>query len=347
MNKEMRNRVVVMTGASSGLGRGAALKFAEAGAKVVLAARRRRELKDVAKECERRGGKALVVETDDSNSGEVHELAERAVSKFKKIDVWVNNAGVGAVGHFEETPLEEHKQVIMTNLRGTMYGSYEALQQFHKQRRGVLINVGSFAGKIAAPYLSSYSASKFGVRGLGIALRQELEANDEDGISVCTVMPVSHDTPFFEHAANYSGKPVQPLGTVYDPQKVVDVIYELALDPEDEVIVGASGKLADLGARFMPGLTEKQMGKRGHKTQMGQNKSALDKSGSVFEPGESGTGIYGGWTTGSDESQSQSEEKHNGKLRTVLGFVVPIGMGAAYLALQRMRAKRGQHERAA
>ena len=213
----------------------------------------------------------------------------------------------------------------------------------------MLINVSSFAGRVAAPYLSSYSASKFGVRGLGMALREELEANDEDGISVCTVMPVSHDTPFFEHAANHSGKPVEPIGTVYDPQNVVDVIYELALDPEDEVIVGASGKIADLGERFMPRLTERQMGKRTHKAQMKQNKSAPDKSGSVFEPEESGTGIYGGWTTESDErqTQSQSEEKHNGKLGTVLGFVVPIGMGAAYLALQRVRAKRSQHQHAA
>ncbi len=345
MNKEMRNRVVVITGASSGFGRGAALKFAEAGAKVVLAARRRRELKDVAKECQQRGGKALVVETDVSNSGEVHELAERAVSKFKKIDVWVNNAGVGAVGHFEETPLEEHEQVIKTNLLGTMYGSYEALHQFHKQGRGVLINLSSFAGRVAAPYQSSYSASKFGIRGLGMALREELEANDEDGISVCTVMPVSHDTPFFEHAANYSGKPVEPIGTVYDPQNVVDIIYELALDPEDEVIVGASGRIADLGERFMPRLTEKQMAKRTHKAQMKQSRSAPDKSGSVFEPEESGTGVYGGWTTESEASKS--EAKHNGKLGTVLGFAVPIGMGAAYLALQRVRARRSQHQRAA
>jgi short-subunit dehydrogenase len=337
MNKEMRNKVVVITGASSGFGRGAALKFAEAGAKVVLAARRRRELKEVAKECEEQGGTALVVDTDVSNSGEVHELAERAVEKFGKIDVWVNNAGVGAVGPFEETPLEEHEQVIKTNLLGTLYGSYEALQQFHKQGRGVLINVASFAGKVAAPYLSTYSASKFGVRGLGMALRQELEQNHEDGISVCTVMPVSHDTPFFEHAANYSGKPVQPIGTVYDPQKVVDVIYELALDPEDEVIVGPSGKVAGLGERLAPSWTEKLMGKRAHKAQMKQKESARDKSGAVFEPTSSGTGIYGGWR----------EKQHKGKLGTVLGFAVPIGMGAAYLALQKARSRRSEYHRAA
>jgi len=338
-NKAIRNRVVVITGASSGFGRGAALKFAEAGAKVVLAARRRRELNQVAKECEQLGGKALVVDTDVSDPKEVRELADRALEKFGRVDVWVNNAGVGAMGQFDETPLEEHEQVIRTNLLGTIYGSHEALQQFREQGHGVLINVGSIAGKMAAPYLSSYAASKFGIRGLGMALRQELEENDEENIHVCTVMPGSHDAPFFGHAANYSGKPVEPIPPVYDPQKVVDVIYELALRPEDEVVVGGMAKAASLSGRLAPTFTEKLMGKRAHKSQMKQKKTAANKSGSVFEPEESGTGVYGGWL--------EKEQEGKGKLGTILGFAVPIGMGAAYLALQRSRAKRNRYEPAA
>lgn len=320
---EMRKRVVVITGASSGFGRGAALKFAENGARVVLAARRKRLLKQVADECRDAGGEALVVETDVSSSSDVEELAAKALAKFGRIDVWVNNAGVGAVARFDETPLEEHEQVIHTNLMGTMYGAYVALQQFRKQGRGVLINVSSFAGKVSAPYLSTYSASKFGVRGLGMALRQELEANGEDGIHVCTVMPVSFDTPFFEHAANYSGKPVQPIPPVYDPQKVIDVIYDLARHPEDEVVVGPAGKLASLGERIAPRLVRKQMGKQTHKAQMQQDRSAPDRSGSVFHPMSSGEGVYGD----ADEGSS--------KLAKVLGLAVPIGMGIVYLALQR------------
>lgn len=327
---EMRNRVVVITGASSGFGRGAALKFAAAGAQVVLAARRKRLLKQVAEECRQIGAQALVVETDVSNSSEVEELAQRAIDKFGKVDVWVNNAGVGAVARFDETPLEEHEQVIQTNLMGTIYGSYVALQQFREQGRGVLINVGSFAGKVAAPYLSSYSASKFGIRGLGMALRQELEESDERGIHVCTVMPVSMDTPFFGHAANHTGKPVHPIPPVYDPQKVVNVIYEVALDPVDEVVVGASGKLGSLGERFARKLTEKQMGRTAHKAQMGQTESASDSSGSVFKPMSSGTDVYGGW----------AKKENGGKLATVLSLAVPIGMGAVYLAFQRTRNKR-------
>lgn len=129
------NRIVVITGASSGFGRGAALKFAEAGDTVVLAARRKRLLKQVADECRQFGAEALVVQTDVSEPSEVEELASRALSEFGRIDVWVNDAGVGTVGRFDETPLEEHEQVIRTNLLGTIYGSYAALQQFHKQGR--------------------------------------------------------------------------------------------------------------------------------------------------------------------------------------------------------------------
>lgn len=220
---------------------------------------------------------------------------------------------------------------------GTVYGSYVALQQFRKQGKGTLINVGSFAGKVAAPYLSSYSASKFGIRGLGMALREELEQNGEDRIHVCTVMPVSMDTPFFEHAANHSGKPVQPIPPVYDPQKVVDVIYDLALDPEHEVVVGPSGKLASVAERLAPRLTEKQMARSTHKAQMKQTATSRDKSGSVFRPMRSGTDVYGGWT----------EKRNGGKLGKVLGIAVPIGVGAAYLLTQRARGRRFQSERAA
>jgi len=335
--QDLRNRVVVITGASSGFGRGAALKFAQSGAHVVLAARRKRLLKDVAEECRQIGGEALVVETDVSSPSEVENLAARAINEFGRIDVWVNNAGVGTVSRFEDAPLEEHEQVIRTNLLGTIYGSYVALQQFRQRGKGVLINIGSFAGKVAAPYLSSYSASKFGVRGLGMALRDELEQNGEERIHVCTVMPVSMDTPFFEHAANHTGKLVQPIPPAYDPQSVVDVIYDLAMDPKDEVVVGPSGKFASMAERIAPRLTRKQMAKTTHRSQFTESPDAAEKSGSVFRPMRSGTDLYGGWT----------EKRNGGKLRKVLGVAVPIGVGAAYLLTQRALSRRAVGEHAA
>ncbi|GAC1659616.1 MAG: hypothetical protein NVS9B15_22520 [Acidobacteriaceae bacterium] len=155
----MSKRTVVITGASSGFGQGAALKFAESGANVVLAARRKDLLEEVAERCRTLGASAVAVKTDVSDPEDVSSLAERAMSEFGAIDVWVNNAGVGTIGRYDEAPLEDHEQVIRTNLLVTMYGSYEAIRIFRQQGRGTLINVGSVAGEVGSAYMSSYAAS--------------------------------------------------------------------------------------------------------------------------------------------------------------------------------------------
>jgi len=325
----MRDRVVVITGASSGFGRGAALAFAERGAKVVAVARRKRALKELEKHCRKLGTRILILDTDVSNAEEVEKLTSRAIREFGKIDVWVNNAGVGAVGRFDEIPLEEHEQLIRTNLLGTLYGSYFALREFRKRGVGTLINMSSFAGKIATPYLSSYSASKFGVRGLDMALRQELEQNEETNIHVCTIMPVSFDTPFFEHAANHSGKPVRPVPPVYDPQKVIDTIVDLARNPRDEVVVGTAGRLGNVQYRVSPKMMERFMGRNTHKAQMETEGTARHHSGSIFEPMSSGTEVRGGWI---DERGSHTTAK-------LLSIAVPAAIGLALLARKRNRLR--------
>jgi NAD(P)-dependent dehydrogenase (short-subunit alcohol dehydrogenase family) len=354
--KRKGNRVVVITGASSGFGRGAALRFAKAGDDVVIAARRDNLLDDVAEQCRKAGAEALAVEADVSNAGDIQELAEQALGKFGRIDVWVNNAGVGTVARFEEAPLEEHEQVIRTNLLGTIYGSYEALKQFRKQGEGVLINLASFAGKVAPPYMSSYAASKFGIRGLGMALRQELAQNGEEDIRVSTIMPVSFDTPFFEHAANHTGKPVRPIGTVYDPKEVIEAIFEMSNNPEDEVVVGTEGKLSSIAQRLSPKLVEKQMAKQTQKAQMKNTESAKDSSGSLFRPMKSGKDVYGGWTDANHSStewegargELSSDTGSTGKrvFSVVAGIAVPVGMGLAYF-LRRRQQQRDRWEQAA
>jgi short-subunit dehydrogenase len=324
----LRGRVVVITGASSGFGRGAALKFAEAGANVVLAARRKGLLKDLADQCKRHGIEALALDVDVSDSGQVQKLASTATKRFGRIDVWVNDAGVATYGRFDEAPLAEHEQVIRTNLLGTLYGSYAAIREFRKRERGVLINISSFAGQVGAPYHSSYSASKFGMRGLDMALRAELRQNGEEDIHVCTVMPVSFDTPFFQHAANHSGKPVQPIPPVYDPQKVVDTIYDLTLNPRDEVTVGITGKLASVGRRIAPKLVEKQMARKTQKAVAQQEETVRDTSGSLFKPVTTGDDVYGGWR----EPQSSGS-----KIKTALLVGLPVAVGLTLMARRRQQ----------
>lgn len=294
-DQNLNGKVVVLTGASSGFGKGSALAFAQAGASVVLAARRDALLDEVARECEAAGGHALVVHTDVSREQEVMALAQAAVAQFGRIDVWVNNAGGGALGRFDEVPLADHVHVVEVDLLGTLYGSYFAMQQFRAQGAGTLINVASVIGKVPAPYFSSYAAAKHGVVGLSGSIRQELEENGDKNIHVCIVEPTSFDTPFFEHTANYTGHKAVPIPPVYDPQQVIDTIVSLATHPKNEVQVGAAGTATALFHQFAPFLTEKLMGKQTHMAQMEKAEPAMDTQGGLVDPVPAGTGVTGGF----------------------------------------------------
>lgn len=293
-DQDLKGKVVVITGASSGFGKGAALKFAEVGASIVLAARREQLLEELERDCEKLGGRAKAVPTDVSKEADVEQLAKTALAEFGRIDVWVNNAGSGALGRFEEVPLSDHVQVIETDLIGTIYGSYFALRQFQQQGSGVLINMSSVIGKVPAPYFASYAAAKHGIVGLSASLRQELRENKIENIHVCTVMPTSMDTPFFEHAANYTGHQSVPIPPVYEAEETIEVIVRLATRPEDEVSTGRSGKIATAAHNLAPGITEKLMGHQTHKALMEDAPPAPKTAGSVAEPMPSGTGVSGG-----------------------------------------------------
>ena len=266
-DRDLKGMVIVITGASSGFGRGCALRFAREGSAVVLAARREQLLDDLARQCEAFGTRARSVPTDVSREADVANLAERALTEFERIDIWINNAGAGAVGRFEDVPLEDHVKVIETDLLGTLYGSYFAMTQFRRQGHGTLINVASVIGKVPSPYFSSYAAAKHGVVGLSASLRQELEEDKIDTIRVCTVMPTTFDTPFFEHAAQYSGKEASPIPPTYDPSEVVDTIASLAKNPQDEVSVGGAAKVATFAHQFFPGMVESMMARQTRKAE--------------------------------------------------------------------------------
>lgn len=328
---ELKGKVVVITGASSGFGKGTALKFASEGADVVLGARRKGLLKQVAKECEQHGVRAVVVDCDVAEQDDVEALAEAALEEFGGFDVWVNNAGVAAYGEFDKVPMKEHEQVIRTNLLGCMYGCLAAIRHFYERGEGTLINISSFLGEASAPYHTSYVASKHGIRGLGASLRQELEAKNFTAIHVCTVMPTSHDTPFFEHAANHTGKPVRPTPPVYDPQRTIDTIVDLAINPQDEVIVGPYAKAGSVLSKIARGAMERRMAKRIHKQHFGQAESAPDSSGAVLKPMRSGDDVRGGWL----EAQGG-----NTAAKIAAAAAIPVALAAFGLWRRRSNANR-------
>jgi NAD(P)-dependent dehydrogenase (short-subunit alcohol dehydrogenase family) len=208
MSRKLRDSVVVITGASTGIGRATALAFARQGAHVALASRREDALERTAQECRSFGARALVVPTDVTDEAAVEQAAQNAFQEFGRLDVWVNNAAVTAFGRFEETPPEVYRKVIETNLFGYVHGARAALPYFREQGSGTLINVSSVVGVAGIPYVNSYVTSKFAIRGFSESLREEMA---DEPINVCTILPSSIDTPLFQQGANFMGWGSKPL----------------------------------------------------------------------------------------------------------------------------------------
>jgi len=290
-SKQLAGKTVVITGASSGFGRGTALKLAAQGANLVIASRRLEALEELAHQC---GPNTIVVQTDVTNSHDVEKLAQTAVAKFGRIDVWINDAGVGAIGRFLDVPVEDHARVVQTDLIGVIYGSHCALKQFQSQHQGVLVNVASVVGEIPIAYYSSYSAAKFGVAGLDRALRAEMKADNFKDIHICTVYPMAADTPFWAHAANYSNHTLQPP-MLHKSEPVVDAIVKLVSKPKNEVVVGSTGKLAFALHRQFPNFVENNAAKIIEKTQINSTApNTVPTDGILLEPAHDVPEVSGG-----------------------------------------------------
>lgn len=294
MERDIRDCVVVITGASSGIGRAAAREFARRGASLILAARSESSLEEVVEECMAAGGyEPLIWLTDVTSHEQVQALARRALDRFGRVDVWINNAAVTLVAKFEDAPLEAYERVIRTNLFGYIYGARAVLPIFRAQANGgLLINNVSVAGVVGQPYASAYVASQFAIRGLSESLRQETR---DSCIDVCTVLPASIDTPLLRHAAVFSGRAPKAALPVYDARQVVAAFLGLFEKPEAEVFVGASARQLSWLARALPRWTSRVTGRKFERKQLYGPGSVLDRPGNLFDPQPDQNAVSGGW----------------------------------------------------
>jgi short-subunit dehydrogenase len=242
--RPLQEAVVVITGASSGIGRAAALRLARRGASLALCARAPEPLAAVAAECEGDGAAVLQRTLDVSDEEAVESLAAAVVERFGRLDVWVNNAGTIAYGPFEEIPSEVFHQIVETNLMGQVHGARAALRRFRAQGSGVLINMSSVWGRVSTPQVTPYVVSKNAVRAFSECLAGELV--DEDEIHVATMVPQAVDTPIFEHAGNYTGRQVRPIPPVLDVEEVARGIEACAENPKREVNYGRAGRALEV-----------------------------------------------------------------------------------------------------
>jgi NAD(P)-dependent dehydrogenase (short-subunit alcohol dehydrogenase family) len=255
MPRPVSNQVIVITGASSGIGRETAVMLGERGASVVLAARNEAALHEVAKEIDRLGGVAQVVVTDVAEWSQVERLAQAAVDRFGRIDTWVNNAAVSAYATVEELTVEEIERVLQVNLLGQIYGMKAVLPHLARQGQGTIINVASALAERGVPLQAAYCAAKHGVKGFTEALRVEL-ARDHPGITVTLILPSSINTPLFSHARSKLGVKPQPIPPVYEPRVVAETILFAAEHPRRTIVAGGSGKLLVQAEKLSPTLLD-------------------------------------------------------------------------------------------
>ncbi|HSI34740.1 MAG TPA: SDR family oxidoreductase [Tepidisphaeraceae bacterium] len=256
--KPLSEQVIVITGASSGIGLTTAEAAAKAGAKLVLAARSKQALDEIAR---RLGENAIAVECDVADRGQVQAVADAAVARFGRIDTWVNDAGVAIFGRLDEVSDADSRRMFETNFWGVVNGSLVALPHLRRDG-GALINVGSEVSEAVVPMLGMYAATKHAVKGFTDALRIEIERVDKAPVSITLIQPTAVDTPFDEHGRNYMANEPDLPTPMIDPQQVADAILKCAVKPTRDVRVGMMSKVNTFMAKYVPGMADRMAAKQ-------------------------------------------------------------------------------------
>jgi short-subunit dehydrogenase len=311
--QRLKGKSVVITGSSSGLGRSIALAFARQGARIYLIARNEHNLEEVVVACKEEGGFALAGVADTGDYGQLKRALTQVIEHFGTIDYWVNNAGVLAVGKFDEVPMRLHEALIRTNLLGYMNAAHLVLPIFKRQGHGVMINNISVGAWFPTPYMAAYAASKAGLASFFDSVREELSQWKE--IRICDVFPGFLDTPGMQHAANYTGKEIVPVPPLFRPARIADHIVQIIDHPQNKSTVGFFPSLLRLSYQVSPTLSTRVTGSVIERYLKGAHKSERTP-GNVLEPLSFGTSEEGGWT----DTLRQKMEKKTQRIGLVLAF---------------------------
>jgi short-subunit dehydrogenase len=332
----LAEQVMVITGASSGIGLVIARQAAARGACVALAARNERDLRRAVQQIRDNGGRAISVVTDVADARQVRRLADMTVAEFGRIDTWVNNAAVSMYGRCTEIPIEDLRRQMDVNYWGQVYGSRTAVEHL-RARGGALINVASALADRAIPLQGNYCAAKHAIKAFTDALRMELE-NEGARISVSLVKPASINTPFFEKARTFLGVEPQPVPPVYAPEVVADVVLAAAQRPIREVIAGGSGlKLS--AARLAPRLADLYMERWTFDAQNTDKPVGPDRHDNLYAPVDGDGGERGRNWTGHTRQRSMYNMV---LLHPGAAALVALGLAAAVSSrLRRPASRRG------
>jgi NAD(P)-dependent dehydrogenase (short-subunit alcohol dehydrogenase family) len=290
--KPIDEQVVVIMGASSGIGRLAALAFARRGARVVAAARSETGLRSLIDEIRRDKGEATAVRADVANYDDVQAVADAAVEQYGGLDTWVHTAAVSLYANLEDTTPEEFRRMTDVNLNGQAYGAMAALPHLRRQGSGALIHVSSVEAYRALPMQSAYAAAKAGIVALLDALRLELEGEGLP-IAVTNIVPAAINTPLFNKARTKMGVKPRRISPVYQPEVVVEAILYAAENPAREIYAGGAGKAFALGQTLWPRLMDKILMRIGFDGQKSSQAKAPDEPDGLFEPVPEHDRIYG------------------------------------------------------
>src|SRR5687768_4870046 len=283
--KPLAQQVIVITGASSGIGLATARAAARQGARLVLASRNETVLRSIVNQVAARDGEAIYVVADVGKRDDVQRIADAARQRFGGFDTWVNNAGHSIYGRLEEISDADHHRMFQTNFWGVVYGSLIAIRQL-RQRGGALINLGSVASDTSIPLQTMYSASKHAVKGFTDGLRMELEAEDAP-VSVTLIKPTGIDTPYPQHARNYMDREPKLPPPVYPPEEVARAILYAATHQKRDIYIGGGAKAMSLMGRLTPRVLDR-VSSRTMPAQQQRDEPPRDPTGSLHEPGVAG-----------------------------------------------------------